>query len=75
MRNIRNEDQKTKNKKDQKLIKKNHFLFHMFNISKSKRKKKKKIISKIKKKEILIAKRFYNNNIIFERFKRAKRDY
>ena len=45
----------------------------MFNMSKHKRKKP--FISKIKKEEIFIIKRFDNNDIIFERFKRAKRDY
>ena len=56
-------------------LKENHFLFRMFNISKLKRKEKKPFILKIKEKEAFVIKRFNDNNIIFERFKRAKRDY
>ena len=52
--------------------KKNHFLFHIFNISKLKRKKKKLFISKIKKEKIFIIKRFNDNDIALENFKRAK---
>ena len=65
---------KTKTKINNQL-KKNHFLFRVFNILKSKRKEKKSFISKIKKEKAFIIKRFNNNNIIFERFKRAKRDF
>ena len=65
---------KTKTKINNQL-KKNHFLFRVFNILKSKRKEKKSFISKIKKEKAFIIKRFNNNNITFERFKRAKRDY
>ena len=54
-------------------LKKKHSLVRIFNILKSKRKKK-TFILKIKKK-IFIVKRFNNNDFIFERFKRAKRNY
>ena len=53
----------------------NHFLFRIFNISKLKRKGKKSFISKIKKEEVFIIKRFNDNNITFENFKRIKRNY
>ena len=54
-------------------LKKNHSLSRVFNISKHK--KKKFFISKIKKEKVFIIKRFNNNDIIFERFKRAKGNY
>ena len=47
----------------------------MFNISKSKHKEKKPFILKIKEKKIFIIKRFNDNDIALERFKRAKRNY
>ena len=65
---------KSKTNKIKNQLKRNHFLSRMFNMLKSKRKEKKSFISKIKKKSFII-KRFYNNDVALERFKRAKRNY
>ena len=56
-------------------LKGNHFLFRVFNMSKLKCKEKKSFASRIKKEKAFIVKRFNDNDITFERFKRAKRNY